>query len=81
MISVNGLSKHESLLQYDAARLHETELFCHINEDLSRISRSDIILITNCPEELATDICKWSCHRDAIAHYCKKNQAVAVSRY
>lgn len=81
IISINKTGVKKSLMEINAGQFHDTELFCRINEELRRMGKHDEILVTNCNQELAEDICKWSSHRDAIAHYCRKNQAVAVTRY
>jgi len=80
MISVSGTRNDQNIVQLDASRLHETELFIIINETFRLIGDNDTILISNCPKELGEDVGLWSKQRDAISHYCNKNKAVAISR-
>lgn len=79
-IAADGSQKTTGLVLLDAAQMHETELFCRMNEELRQSNAGEIILVSNCPEHLAQDICKWSGHRQTYVHYCKKNKAVAISR-
>ncbi|MBE9516671.1 MAG: hypothetical protein IME93_06800 [Proteobacteria bacterium] len=78
MISISGTRDDQKIVQLDASRLHETELFLRINEEFRSIRDGDTILITNCPRELGEDVGRWSKQRDAITHYCTKNKAVAI---
>ncbi len=80
MLSIRGMRGNDNLVQLDARQFHATELFCRLNEEFRHIGRNDVILVRNCNKQLASEIRKWSGHRDALAHYCSKNQSIAVCR-